>query len=116
MELGYRGNKLRESRLLYAVDDQAGAITYLINGSKTSFHPVTQQIIAMDEAQGLDREQVINLRAGIMSIEFLGFVPGHVFMVRPDLAGNDEITVEEETISTPRFNPGNWYLLDNPEF
>ena len=37
-------------------------------------------------------------------------------MVRPELAENDEIEVEGETITIPRFNPGDWYEIDNPEF
>ena len=77
---------------------------------------MTQQIIAMDEAAGLDREQIIERRAGIMSAEFLGFVHSHVFMVRPDLALSDEVEVDGETVSVPRFRGGSWYEIDNPEF
>ena len=47
---------------------------------------------------------------------FIGFVPQHVFMVRPELAGSDEIEVEGEIVSVPRFSPRNWCGLDNPEF
>ena len=32
------------------------------------------------------------------------------------LAGVDEIEVEGETVPIPRFNPGSWYAIDNPEF
>ena len=46
----------------------------------------------------------------------MGFTPEHVFAVRPDLAESDEIEVDGETVSVPRFQPGSWYLLDNPEF
>ena len=98
------------------VEEQVHAMAYLTIGDKSGLHPVTQQIIAMDESQGLDREQVLNLRAGIMSVEFLGFVPDHVFMVRPDLAGSDTIDTEDGSISIPRFNGGSWFELDNPEF
>ena len=79
----------------------------MLNGDKSKFHPVTQQIIFMDEAQGLDREQIIERRAGIMTSEFLGFVPEHVFMIRPELSGYDEIDIDGETINIPRFKPGN---------
>lgn len=64
------------------------------------------------EAAGLDREQVIERRAGIMSAEFLGFTPEHVFMQRPDLAGSDEIEVDGETVEIPRFRPDSWYVTD----
>ena len=59
---------------------------------------------------------VIERRAGIMTVEFLGFVPAHVFMVRPELALSDEIEVDGEAVSVPRFQPGSWYVEDNPEF
>lgn len=101
---------------LDSTDGQTLALGYMLTGDTSGFHPVTQQIIAMDEAAGLDREQIIERRAGIMSAEFLGFVPDHVFMVRPELAGSDSVEVEGETIEVPRFNPGSWYNLDNPEF
>jgi len=101
---------------VFSADNQSTAIAYMLTGDTSGFHPVTQQIIAMDEAEGLDREHVIERRAGIMSAEFLGFVPEHVFMVRPELAGSDEIEVEGETVEAPRFRPGSWYGMDNPEF
>ena len=101
---------------LDSADGQTLAMTYMLTGDTSGFHPVTQQLSAQDEAAGLDREQVIERRAGIMTAEFLGFVPNHVFMVRPDLAGADEIEVEGETVSVPRFNGGSWYGADNPEF
>lgn len=101
---------------LDSADEQPAAMAYLMSGDKSGLHPVTQQIITADEAAGLDRDQIIELRAGIMSTEFLGFVPDHVFMVRPELAESDEVVTEDGVVSVPRFNPGSWYLLDNPEF
>ena len=77
---------------------------------------MTQAIIAQDEAEGLDREAIIERRAGIMTVGFLGFTPAHVFMVRPDLAGADEIEVDGEVVSVPRFKAGSWYESDNPEY
>lgn len=101
---------------LDSADGQTLALTYMLTGDKSGFHPVTQALIAADEDAGLDREQVIERRAGIMTAEFLGFVPEHVFEVRPELAGADEIEVDDETVSVPRFRPGSWYVEDNPEF
>lgn len=101
---------------LDSVDNQTLALGYMLTGDTIGFHPVTQAIIAADEAAGLDREQIIERRAGIMTREFLGFTPQHVFEVRPELAGSDSVEVEGETIEVPRFNPGSWYSLDNPEF
>jgi len=101
---------------LDAADEQPAAMAYLMSGDKSGLHPVTQQIITADEAQGIDRERILELRAGIMSVEFLGFVPAHVFMVRPDLEGSDEVVIEDGVVSIPRFNHGSWYLIDNPEF
>ena len=60
--------------------------------------------------------QIIERRAGIMTAEFMGFVPNHVFMVRPELALSDEIVVDGESVSVPRLHAGNWYSTDNPEF
>lgn len=99
-----------------SVDGQSLAISYLSTGDKSGLHPVVQQIITMDEAVGLDREQVISTRAGIMSKEFLGFVPAHVFMVMPELAGTDTVETEDGPVEVPRFNGGSWYEFDNPEF
>ena len=101
---------------LDSADGQTLALTYLLTGDTSGFHPVTQAIIAGDEAAGLNREAVIERRAGIMTAEFLGFVPDHVFLVQPDLAGSDEIEVDGETVNVPRFQPGSWYMVDNPEF
>ena len=101
---------------LGSVDEQSLALAYLNTGDKSGLHPVVQQIVTMDEANGLDREQVLNLRAGIMSKEFLGFVPSHVFMVRPELALSDTIETEDGPIEMPRFDGGSWFHLDNPEF
>jgi len=101
---------------LDSVDGQTLALDYLLTGDKSGLHPVTQQIVSIDEGLGFAREEVLNLRAGIMSTEFLGFVPNHVFMIRPDLAGSDEVEVEGETVSIPRFDGGSWFPLDNPEF
>lgn len=115
LDIGKAGEFLCDFRLDSA-DGQTLALGYMLTGDTSGMHPVTQQIIAMDEAAGLDREQIIERRAGIMSAEFLGFTPEHVFMVRPELAGSDEIEVEGETVSVPRFWPGNWYVEDNPEF
>ena len=101
---------------LDSADGQTLALTYMLTGDTGSFHPVTQALIAADEAAGLDREAIIERRVGIMTSEFLGFTPQHVFLVRPDLAGADEVEVDGETVSVPRFQPGSWYTDDNPEF
>ena len=45
-----------------------------------------------------------------------GFTPEHVFMARPDLALSDEVVVDGEVVSVPRFRSGNWCADDNPEF
>lgn len=101
---------------LDSVDRQLTAQDYLLAGDKSGLHFVTQALIAQDEADGLAREQVIERRAGIMTSEFLGFTPEHVFEVRPELAVADEVVVDGETVSVPRFRPGNWYVEDNSEF
>lgn len=114
-DIDLQGEFLCDFRL-DAADEQPAAMAYLMSGNKSGLHPVTQQIISADEVQGLDREQILELRAGIMSTEFLGFVPDHVFMVRPELAGSDEVATEDGVVLAPRFRPGSWCLLDNPEF
>ena len=101
---------------VFSADNQAAALAYMLTGDTSGLHPVTQMIVAGDEAFGLSREQVIERRAGIMTSEFLGFTPAHVFMVKPELAGSDEIEVEGEVVEIPRFRPGSWYADDNPEF
>ena len=101
---------------LASADSQALAMGYMMTGEKSGFHPVTQAILAMDEYNGLDRETIIETRAGIMTAEFLGFVPAHVFMVRPDLAGSVTIETEEGPVDDPIFKPVDWYRIDNPEF
>ena len=101
---------------LDSADGQTLALTYMLTGDTSGMHPVTQAIVAMDEAEGLEREDIIERRAGIMTVEFLGFVPAHVFAVRPDLAGEDDVEVDGAVVSVPRFRGGNWYELDNPEF
>ena len=108
---------------LDSADGQTLAMTYMLTGDTSGMHPVTQTLIAQDEAEGLDREAIIEKRAGIMTVEFLGFVPAHVFEVRPELAEVDvieidsgSIWVENEVIFVPRFSPGNWHIEDNPEF
>lgn len=115
LDIDTKGEFICDFRLDSA-DGQTLALGYMLTGDTSGFHPVTQAIIAMDEAAGLDREQIIERRAGIMSAEFLGFVPAHVFEVRPELAGADEIEVDGEVVSVPRFQSGNWYADDNPEF
>ena len=115
LDIDKQGEFLCDFRLDSA-DSQTLALTYMLTGNKSGFHPVTQAIITQDEAAGLDREQIIERRAGIMTSEFLGFTPNHVFLVRPDLAGSVEVEVEGETVSVPRFNDGSWYVEDNPEF
>ena len=115
LDIDAKGEFLCDFRLDSA-DGQTLALTYMLMGDTSGLHPVTQQIITMDESEGLDREAIIERRAGIMTSEFLGFIPQHVFLVRPDLAGADEIEVEGETVSVQRFNGGSWYPQDNPEF
>lgn len=115
LDIDTHGEFLCDFRLDSA-DGQTQALAYMLTGDKSGFHPVTQQIIAMDEAAGLDREAIIERRAGIMTSEFIGFVPAHVFEVRPELARADEVTVDGETVSVTRFRPGSWHVEDNPEF
>lgn len=101
---------------VWSADNQPAAYQYMMSGDKSGLHPVTQAILAQDEVNGIDTEDIVEMRAGIMTTEFLGFVPSHVFMVRPELADSDEIEIEGEAIQVVRFNPGNWHKLDNPEF
>lgn len=101
---------------VWTADDETNALAFVNGGDLSAFHPVTQVILTSDLESGMDREDILESRAGIMMQSFLGFVPNHVFMVRPDLTGADEIEVEGETVSVPRFNPGSWYADDNPEF
>lgn len=106
---------------LASADSQALAMAYMQTGDKSGMHPVTQMILAMDEAvddpvDEPDYEEILTRRGGITTAEFLGFVPAHVFMVRPDLAVVDEIEVDGETVRVPRFDPGSWHGMDNPEF
>ena len=115
LDIDKQGEFLCDFRLDSA-DGQTLALTYMLTGDTTGFHPVTQAIVAMDEAEGLEREDIIEHRAGIMTVEFLGFTSAHVFMARPDLAGADEIKVEGEVVSVPRFKAGSWYESDNPEY
>ena len=115
LDIDTHGEFLCDFRLDSA-DGQTLALTYMLTGDTSGFHPVTQAIIVADESEGLDRETIIEKRAGIMTAEFLGFTPAHEFEVRPDLAGADEIVVDGETVSVPRFRPGSWYVEDNPEF
>ena len=102
---------------LASADSQAIAMQYMQTGDKSGMHPVTQMILATDEtADEPDYEEILTRRGGITTAEFLGFVPAHVFMVRPELALTDEIEVEGETVQVPRFDGGSWYGYDNPEF
>ena len=79
----------------------------MLTGNKSDLHPITQSIIALDEDMGLSREEILERRAGIMTKEFLGFIPEHVFMVYPKLALFDRIEIEGKIIEIPRFRPGN---------
>lgn len=101
---------------LASADSQALAMAYMQSGDKSGMHPVTQAIVGMDEYNEMGREDVLTLRGGIMTAEFMGFVPNHVFMVRPDLAGVTVTEFDGEMIEVPVFDGGSWYLLDNPEF
>lgn len=92
------------------------ALAFVNGGALEAFRHVTQAILAADLEAGLDREDILETRAGIMMQSFLGFVPAHVFLVRPDLAGSDEVEVEGETVEIPKFREGSWYESDNPEF
>lgn len=102
---------------IWIADDETNALNF-VNGSDdlSHFHPVAQTILQADLDAGLSREDILEIRAGIMMQSFLGFVPAHVFMARPELAIIDNIEVDGETISVSRFNTGNWYSMDNPEF
>ena len=115
LDIDRKGEFLCDFRLDSA-DGQILALTYMQTGDVSGLHPITQAIIGMDEAAGMSREQVIERRAGIMTAEFLGFIPDHVFAVRPDLVGVEEIEVEGETVAVPLFRGGSWYPIDNPEF
>ena len=115
LDIDKQGEFLCDFRLDSA-DGQTLALAYMLTDDTSGMHPVTQAIIAADESAGLDREQIIERRAGIMTAEFLGFTPQHVFEVRPELAGAYEIEVDGEVASVPRFQPGSWYADDNPEF
>jgi len=101
---------------VWAADDETNALNFVNGGGLDAFHPVTQMILGMDLEAGLEREDILELRAGIMMQSFLGFVPQHVFMVRPELAGADSIETEDGPIQVNKFNPGSWYELDNQEF
>lgn len=101
---------------LASADSQALAMGYMMTGAKEGFHPITQAILAQDEANGMDRETILATRAGIMTAEFRGFVPDHVFMSHPELAGTRTIETESGPVEDPIFKPCDWYLTDNPEF
>ena len=101
---------------VWTADDETNALAFVNGGDLSAFHPVTQMILTADLETGLDREDILESRAGIMMRTFLGFVPNHVFMVRPDLVGSVTIETEEGPMEDPIFKPGNWYLIDNPEF
>jgi len=102
---------------LASADSQAIAMQYMQSGDKSAMHPVTQMILAMDETDDApDYEEILTRRGGITTAEFLGFVPAHVFMVRPELAGVTVTEFDGEMIEVPVFDGGSWYLLDNPEF
>lgn len=101
---------------VWSTDDETNALNFVNGGELDAFHPVTQMILAADLEAGLEREDILELRAGIMMQSFLGFVPQHVFTVRPELAGADSLETEDGFIQVNKFNPGSWYELDNPEF
>ncbi len=101
---------------VWIADDEVNVLAFVNGGDMPSFHPVSQMILGLDIEAGIDREDILELRAGIMMQYFLGFVPDHVFMVRPDLVGSVTIETEEGPMEDPIFKPGNWYLIDNPEF
>ena len=101
---------------VWTADDEANALAFVNGAELDSFHPVTQTLLGMDIEAGLDREDILEARAGIMTQSFLGFVPEHVFLVRPELAGSDEVEVEGEVVEIPRFKVGSWFTSDNPEF
>lgn len=115
LDIDTRGEYLCDFTLA-SLESQTLAMQYMQTGDKAGFHPVTQAILAADEQSSQDYADIAERRGGIMTVEFLGFVPAHVFMIRPELAGFDEIDVDGETVSVPRFSPGSWYALDNPEF
>ena len=107
---------------VWTVDDEINAMSF-VNGNDdlSVFHPVTQMILGMDLEAGIDREDILEARAGIMMQSFLGFVPQHVFMVRHELGVVDEVEVINDdgvvtVLNIEHFNSGNWYSIDNPEF
>lgn len=101
---------------LVSLESQELAIDYMSTGNKTGMHPVTQAILTMDEQHTQDYAEILELRGGITTVEFLGFTPQHVFMVKPELAIEDDVEVDGEIYKVSRFNPGSWYGMDNPEF
>lgn len=107
---------------VWTADDETNAIAFVnANSDLSAFHPVTQDILQRDLDANIPREDILESRAGIMMQPFLGFVAAHVFMVRPDLQGTDQITVTTlegttETVEVPRFTPASWERYDNPEF
>ena len=101
---------------VWTADDETNALEFVNGGTLEAFHPVTQAILAADLEAGIEREDILESRAGIMMQSFLGFIPEHVFLARPELAGSDEIEVDGEVVEVPGFRPGSWYLSDNPEF
>jgi hypothetical protein len=115
LDIDTRGEYLCDFTLA-SLESQTLAMQYMQTGDKAGFHPVTQAILVADEQSSQDYAEIAERRGGIMTVEFLGFVPDHVYMIRPELAGFDEVDIEGEIIKTPKFNPGNWCFLDNPEF
>ena len=101
---------------VWTEDDETNALAFVNGAELDSFHPVTQAILAADLETGLDREDILETRAGIMMQSFLGFVPAHVFMQRPELSGTTVVETEDGPVQINNFNTGSWYMLDNPEF
>lgn len=93
---------------VWSADDETAALSF-VNGNDdmSHFHPITQTILQADLSANIPREDILEERAGIMVQTFLGFVASHVFMIRPDLGGFDEIETEGEILKIPRFNKGN---------
>lgn len=111
-----RHGEFRCDFTLESAESQTLAMSYLTTGDVSGLHPVTQGIIAYDESRLLDRETILEMRAGIMSAEFLGFTPKHVFMVRPELEGVEIDIVDGENVYNKLFQCSDQWMKDNPEW
>ena len=89
---------------LDAADPESISFAYAlfqdINADRSGLHPVAAALVEEDIADGLNAEQIIELRGGIICAEFLGFTEEHVKMVRPQYFEAREIEVDGVVITT----------------